>query len=177
MSSRCRLSIVLLAFVLLGLPASVVRASPPDAFRLSIGADAALVEVDQMAEGRCEDRTTCTVRGYRGQRLAYVLVQQDGRERRQIDCDVFDADEDHQCMVTTRAAMAAFATPALTKARPRRRPVVGATASSAPQSATSRGSYFASCRAAKAEGVAPLRRGQPGYRGGLDRDNDGIACE
>ncbi|WP_216638603.1 excalibur calcium-binding domain-containing protein [Mycobacterium colombiense] len=24
---------------------------------------------------------------------------------------------------------------------------------------------------------APIYRGQPGYRSGLDRDNDGIACE
>ena len=37
--------------------------------------------------------------------------------------------------------------------------------------------YFANCAAAHAAGVAPLRRGAPGYRPGLDRDNDGIACE
>ncbi len=37
--------------------------------------------------------------------------------------------------------------------------------------------YFANCAAARAAGVAPLRRGDPGYRPGLDRDNDGIACE
>ena len=37
--------------------------------------------------------------------------------------------------------------------------------------------YYANCAAAKAAGAAPLRRGQPGYRAALDRDNDGIACE
>jgi len=37
--------------------------------------------------------------------------------------------------------------------------------------------YYASCRQAWAAGVAPIYRGQPGYRVGLDGDLDGIACE
>jgi hypothetical protein len=37
--------------------------------------------------------------------------------------------------------------------------------------------YYANCAAARAAGHAPLYRGEPGYRPGLDRDNDGIACE
>lgn len=37
--------------------------------------------------------------------------------------------------------------------------------------------YYGNCAAARAAGVAPIYRGQPGYRAGLDRDNDGIACE
>lgn len=37
--------------------------------------------------------------------------------------------------------------------------------------------YFANCAAARAAGVAPLRVGEPGYRVGLDRDKDGVACE
>lgn len=37
--------------------------------------------------------------------------------------------------------------------------------------------YFANCAAAKAAGAAPLYRGSPGYRAGLDRDGDGVACE
>lgn len=37
--------------------------------------------------------------------------------------------------------------------------------------------YYASCAAAKAAGAAPLSAGQPGYRAGLDRDKDGVACE
>lgn len=37
--------------------------------------------------------------------------------------------------------------------------------------------YYASCAAAKAAGAAPLHRGEPGYRSGLDRDGDGTACE
>lgn len=38
-------------------------------------------------------------------------------------------------------------------------------------------SYVPNCTAARVMGVAPIYRGQPGYRPGLDADNDGIACE
>ncbi|WP_116200828.1 excalibur calcium-binding domain-containing protein [Amycolatopsis circi] len=37
--------------------------------------------------------------------------------------------------------------------------------------------YYKNCAAAKAAGVTPLHRGDPGYRPALDRDGDGIACE
>jgi len=37
--------------------------------------------------------------------------------------------------------------------------------------------HYANCSEARAAGVAPIYRGEPGYRSGLDRDNDGIACE
>ena len=40
-----------------------------------------------------------------------------------------------------------------------------------------RSTYYRNCDAARAAGAAPLYRGEPGYRSGLDRDNDGIACE
>lgn len=36
---------------------------------------------------------------------------------------------------------------------------------------------FASCKAARSAGAAPLRRGDPGWRPSLDRDGDGVACE
>jgi len=36
---------------------------------------------------------------------------------------------------------------------------------------------YANCTAARAAGVTPLHRGDPGYSSSLDRDNDGIACE
>ena len=39
------------------------------------------------------------------------------------------------------------------------------------------GAYYARCKDAWAAGAAPLHRGEPGYRTGLDRDGDGIACE
>ena len=50
-----------------------------------------------------------------------------------------------------------------------------ATATVAPQAGAD--AYYPNCTAAKAAGVAPLLRGQPGYRAALDRDNDGVACE
>ena len=36
--------------------------------------------------------------------------------------------------------------------------------------------YYPSCSVARAQGAAPIRRGQPGYRPGLDQDRNGIAC-
>jgi hypothetical protein len=37
--------------------------------------------------------------------------------------------------------------------------------------------YYSRCAEARAAGVAPLHRGEPGYREGLDCDLDGVACE
>jgi endonuclease YncB( thermonuclease family) len=37
--------------------------------------------------------------------------------------------------------------------------------------------YYENCDAARAAGAAPIYAGEPGYREGLDRDGDGIACE
>jgi hypothetical protein len=37
--------------------------------------------------------------------------------------------------------------------------------------------YYPNCTAARAAGAAPIRVGDPGYRAGLDRDGDGVACE
>ncbi|KQN24148.1 hypothetical protein ASF00_14900 [Sphingomonas sp. Leaf34] len=49
---------------------------------------------------------------------------------------------------------------------------------SAPQATQSQRSvYYSGCREARAAGAAPIYRGQPGYRPGMDGDNDGIACE
>ncbi len=36
---------------------------------------------------------------------------------------------------------------------------------------------YRNCAEARAAGAAPIYRGQPGYRKGLDRDGDGVACE
>ncbi|WP_239591490.1 excalibur calcium-binding domain-containing protein [Mycolicibacterium tusciae] len=44
-----------------------------------------------------------------------------------------------------------------------------------PESASS--VYYSNCSEARAAGAAPLYTGAPGYRSGLDRDNDGVACE
>ena len=39
------------------------------------------------------------------------------------------------------------------------------------------GVYYADCDAVRAAGVAPLRSDQPGYRGALDGNMNGVACE
>jgi hypothetical protein len=36
---------------------------------------------------------------------------------------------------------------------------------------------YSGCNAVRRLGLAPLRRGQPGYRSWMDGDNDGLACE
>lgn len=43
--------------------------------------------------------------------------------------------------------------------------------------AAQEGDYWPRCDDARAVGAAPIYRGEPGYREGLDADNDGIACE
>jgi hypothetical protein len=58
--------------------------------------------------------------------------------------------------------------PAAQQPAPRREP-----AREEPSSAA----YYKNCAAARAAGAAPLHRGEPGYRAGLDRDDDGVACE
>lgn len=37
--------------------------------------------------------------------------------------------------------------------------------------------YYRNCAEARRAGAAPIRRGEPGYRRALDRDNDGVACD
>ena len=37
--------------------------------------------------------------------------------------------------------------------------------------------YYSGCDEARAAGVAPIHRGSPGYRDGMDGDSDGVACE
>lgn len=54
---------------------------------------------------------------------------------------------------------------------------VPAPAAAEPPAAPPSEAYYPNCAAARAAGAAPILRGQPGYRPGLDRDNDGIACE
>ena len=44
-------------------------------------------------------------------------------------------------------------------------------------SAVSENVYYRRCADARRAGAAPIYRGQPGYRSGLDADNDGVACE
>ena len=46
-----------------------------------------------------------------------------------------------------------------------------------PREDSDTGMYFRNCTHARAEGVAPVRAGDPGYGPHLDRDGDGVGCE
>ncbi|EAP98465.1 hypothetical protein JNB_15913 [Janibacter sp. HTCC2649] len=74
--------------------------------------------------------------------------------------------------VTITATPAPAPTVTITKA-----PATRAVPFVAPPPVEDSSAYYANCAAARAAGVAPLRRGEPGYRSALDRDNDGVACE
>jgi excalibur calcium-binding domain-containing protein len=72
---------------------------------------------------------------------------------------------------TAKAVTSTTAKPTTTTTRP-----ATTTTTEAP-TATTTAVYYANCDAARAAGAAPIYRGQPGYRSGLDRDGDGIACD
>lgn len=54
---------------------------------------------------------------------------------------------------------------------------IGVATGMARERAPQDGDYWRRCDDARAAGTAPIYRGEPGYREGLDRDYDGIACE
>ena len=79
---------------------------------------------------------------------------------------------------TVAPTTAAPTTAAPTTAKPQ--PLVATTARPAPTTTaapTTAGVYYANCDEARAAGAAPISRGEPGYRSGLDRDGDGVACD
>ena len=55
--------------------------------------------------------------------------------------------------------------------------LIGLLLAGAAMAKTDNFAYYANCTAARQAGVAPLYRGDPGYRPEMDRDQDGIACE
>lgn len=56
-------------------------------------------------------------------------------------------------------------------------PVTAPPATAPPVQRAAPSASYANCTEARAAGVTPLYRGQPGYAPKLDRDGDGIACE
>lgn len=74
------------------------------------------------------------------------------------------------------------ATPVATPSEPTPAPAMAGTVYSAaavcgPTPTPTPSVYFKNCDEVREAGKAPLLRGQPGYRSGLDGDNDGKACE
>lgn len=76
---------------------------------------------------------------------------------------------------TTTERVAPAADDTTTTQRPRQ--LVPQTTNEAPAAPAPDSTYYANCAAARAAGAAPLYRGSPGYRSGLDGDGDGVACE
>jgi hypothetical protein len=85
------------------------------------------------------------------------------------------------------AAPSEAARPALTEGRPNRLRASRRRAAAAPvrrptvrairAARRSTSVYYSGCNEVRAAGLAPLYRGQPGYRAEMDGDDDGIACE
>ncbi len=78
--------------------------------------------------------------------------------------------------------MAPAVPPALSEAEPEPEPApVLPPAGSSPRDSTGDSAggspYYSNCSAARAAGAAPLYRGTPGYRAGLDRGDEGVTCE
>jgi hypothetical protein len=77
-----------------------------------------------------------------------------------------------------RVAPAAAKRSAVRRSRPAARPRPrAATIVSAFHPARRASVYFPGCNEVRAAGLAPLYRGEPGYRVEMDGDLDGIACE
>jgi hypothetical protein len=55
--------------------------------------------------------------------------------------------------------------------------VLTATAHAAPLPGATQVKTYKNCDEARADGNAPIRKGDDGYSSKLDRDGDGIACE
>jgi hypothetical protein len=96
-------------------------------------------------------------------RLAARTAELDGRSA-QLDQREKD--------LVAREAAAAAPVP-----QPVTRPAPAAAAPAAPAAPAPSSTYFKNCDAARAAGAAPVRSGDPGYAGHLDRDGDGVGCE
>jgi len=107
----------------------------------------------------------------KGFRCAYVARQVAVKHKYALAVTAAEKD----AMIRVLSTCPAQALPA-GDTRPVRFAASTATATTA-KPTTSGSVYYANCTAARAAGVAPLHRGDPGYRSGLDRDDDGVACE
>ncbi|MFZ9483236.1 MAG: excalibur calcium-binding domain-containing protein [Ilumatobacteraceae bacterium] len=95
-----------------------------------------------------------------------------------VDPDEHDAIEsllEGQCAGLTIAPVTP--PPASTAAVVTEIPVVTSAPSGGGGSGSGGDVYYPNCAAVRAAGMDPLYVGDPGYRSGLDRDGDGVACE
>jgi len=76
--------------------------------------------------------------------------------------------------LVAREAVAVPVAPAPQVAAPRSTAAAPAPVAPEPQPAST---YYKNCDAVRGAGAAPIRVGDPGYAGHLDRDGDGVGCE
>ena len=98
-----------------------------------------------------------------------------------------DAEEARSCptcsSASPRTTVAAWPPPrdslgsSASGASPTAPATTAAPASPRPVTTAAPSASYPNCDAARAAGVAPIHRGEPGYSSKLDRDGDGIACE
>ncbi|WP_461189310.1 GmrSD restriction endonuclease domain-containing protein [Arthrobacter sp. Z4-13] len=84
---------------------------------------------------------------------------------------------EHNAMANILADCSAQLAPTNQQAPVAPAPVAPAPVVPVPAAPAAAAAYYANCAAARAAGAAPLFAGQAGYRAGLDRDSDGVACE
>ena len=120
-------------------------------------------EADSLANTAAEAEATLRRATEEGEaRLAARAAELDGRNAA--------LDQREQELVAREAAAAAAQAPQAVT-----RPAPAASAPAAAPAPTS--TYYKNCDTARAAGAAPVRTGDPGYGGHLDRDGDGIGCE
>ncbi|GAA3743797.1 hypothetical protein GCM10022225_29260 [Plantactinospora mayteni] len=92
-----------------------------------------------------------------------------------------DGDADREPAAAQGTSQPTTAPPVVVTSAPEPTPPATTAAAPPPPKPTSKAPpkpvYYKNCSAVRDAGKAPLRRGQPGYRAGLDRDGDGRACE
>ncbi|MDW5327851.1 excalibur calcium-binding domain-containing protein [Plantactinospora sp. KLBMP9567] len=92
-----------------------------------------------------------------------------------------DADPDREPAAAQATSQPTTPAPVVVTSAPEPTPPATTAAAPPPPKPTSKAPpkpvYYRNCSAVHDAGKAPLRKGQPGYRAGLDRDGDGRACE
>ncbi len=120
----------------------------------SIGFTTRETNDDSLPQGQ----TRVAQEGREGKKVIYYIVTYIGADEitRSVDEEVVESQPVEQVI-----ARGTYRAPAAQPATPRAVP----------------SAYYKNCAAARAAGVAPLYRGDPGYGSHLDRDGDGVACE
>lgn len=149
----------------------VIEALANDAVTLEDGRDAPLLGTYDTAEFTfsVESPTPHGTVTVKGTSLVYTSAADYGGEDEFV----------YHVLVDGKAAPSGSAVVRITVAEPAPSPTPTPTPTPKPKVkvSTEPSVYYSNCDAVRAAGVAPVRRGDPGYAAHLDRDNDGVGCE